>query len=299
MKMKFKDYLQEKAAQIEEVLDKTLPESSLHPSVLHESMRYSTLGGGKRLRAILVLAACETVGGDPRQAYGVAAALEMIHAYSLVHDDLPCMDDDDLRRGKPTNHKVYGEAVAVLAGDGLLTEAFAELARMPQKYSVSYETTVRIIGEIAFSSGSQGMIGGQTVDILAMGEELNDADTLKYIHSHKTGALFRAALRCGAIVGRASSHELKKITEYADNFGLAFQITDDILDATGEEESLGKTIGADERLGKLTYPRMYGLERSCEMARACVRRCYEALESFSDSAWALRELAEYIIHRDH
>ena len=297
--MKFTDYLQEKASQIEEVLDETLPRSGLQPRVLHESMRYSTLGGGKRLRAILAMAACETVGGDPKQAYGVAAALEMIHAYSLVHDDLPCMDDDDLRRGKPTNHKVYGEAIALLAGDGLLTEAFAELARMPHKYNVSHETTVQIIGEIAASSGSQGMIGGQTVDILSMGEGLNDVDTLKYIHANKTGALFRAALRCGAIVGRASSYELKKITDYADNFGLAFQITDDILDETGEAERLGKTIGSDKRLGKLTYPGIYGLQKSREMARACVARCYEALESFSDSAWALRELAEFIIRRDH
>lgn len=297
--MKLIDYMQEKKAEIEVVLDQVLPKSGIRPSILHESMRYSTLGGGKRLRAILAMAACEAVGGDPKQAHGLAAALEMIHAYSLVHDDLPCMDDDDLRRGKPTNHKVFGESVAVLAGDGLLTEAFAELARMPEKFNVSHEITVRIISEVAFSSGSQGMVGGQVEDILSMGEGSNDADQLEFIHTHKTGALFRASLRCGAILGQASSNELNKITEYADSFGLAFQITDDILDETGEAASLGKAVGVDERLGKLTYPRIYGLEKSKEMASACVARCHQALRGFSDSAWPLREMAEFIIHRDH
>lgn len=193
-----------KVAEVEGILERSLPGVSQQPALLHEAMRYSTLQGGKRLRALLVLGSCEAVGGDPDQTHGLMAALEMIHAYSLIHDDLPCMDDDELRRGKPTNHRVYGEALAILAGDGLLTEAFAELARMPENYNVSRETALQIIKEVAESSGSRGLVGGQAVDILSQGQKLDPA-LLEYIHSHKTGSLIQAALRGGALIGGGHS----------------------------------------------------------------------------------------------
>ncbi|NLL43922.1 MAG: polyprenyl synthetase family protein [Firmicutes bacterium] len=290
--------MKELVRKVESILDETLPPAHTVPEVLHESMRYSTLGGGKRLRALLAMAACLAVGGEIRSTSGLAAALEMVHAYSLIHDDLPCMDDDDLRRGKPTNHKVYGEAIAVLTGDALLTEAFAELARMPEKYGVPYETTVRVVLELARGAGSQGMVGGQVVDISGQDQDLNE-DTLHYIHSHKTGALFKAALRGGALLGGANDEQLAQITRFAESFGLAFQITDDILDETGQTEQLGKAVGTDQVLGKQTYPRLYGLEKSQELARQCVKECHEALRDFPKQADLLRELASFIIQRDH
>lgn len=286
------------AQEVERILDQTLPQAETFPQIIHEAMRYSTLGGGKRLRAILAMGACAAVGGDIKVTGGLVAAIEMVHAYSLVHDDLPCMDDDELRRGKPTNHIVYGEAIAVLAGDALLTEAFAELAKMPEKYGVSPEVTVQVIGELARGAGSQGMVGGQVVDISSEDQSV-DVDTLKYIHRHKTGALFKAALRGGALLGKASAEQLDKITKYGESFGLAFQITDDILDEVGEAEQLGKAVRADQRLGKQTYPRLFGLDESRKMAEQCVLECHEALEGFSDQAWLLRELASFIIRRDH
>ncbi len=284
--------------QVEAILEEALPRAQVVPEILHESMRYSTLGGGKRLRALLVMAACEAVGGNIQDTHGLVAAIEMVHAYSLIHDDLPAMDNDDLRRGKPTNHIVFGEAIAILAGDALLTEAFAELARMPKKYRVSYEATVRVIGELAQGAGSQGMVGGQVVDISGQNRGL-DEQTLLYIHDHKTGALFTAALRGGAILGGASDEQLEKITRYAESFGLAFQITDDILDEVGQTEQLGKAVGTDQARGKQTYPRLYGLEKSREMAASCVEDCHVALDSFPNTAGLLRDLATFIIQRDH
>ncbi len=282
---------------VERILAAALPGVQEEPRLLHEAMRYSTLGGGKRLRALLAMAACEAVGGDLEQTGGLAAAVEMVHAYSLIHDDLPCMDDDDLRRGKPSNHRVYGEAMAVLAGDGLLTEAFLELTKMPAKYGVSQEITLQVTAELATAISSRGMVGGQAVDILAAGKEVCQ-DTLYYIHSHKTGALFTAALRCGALLGGCSQQELKALTEYGENFGLAFQITDDILDAAGSSSQTGKATGSDEKAGKQTFPRLYGLEKSEELARTCVQACLAALDGFSERAWFLRELANFILSRD-
>lgn len=285
-------YVQE----LEEILAQALPSAETYPQVLHDAMRYSTLGGGKRLRALLVMGACAAVGGDVQKTGGLAAAVEMVHAYSLIHDDLPCMDDDDFRRGKPANHVKYGEAIAVLAGDALLTEAFAELARMPEKYGVPPEVTVRIVAELAHGAGSQGMVGGQAVDILSV-DQLPDEQTLRYIHTHKTGALFKAALRGGALVGGATAEELEAITRYAEWFGLAFQITDDILDEVGDVQELGKPVGRDQDLGKLTYPRLYGLERSRAMAAECVQNCLDILSGFPEGAWLLRELASFVLQR--
>lgn len=286
------------AQDVEMILDGALPRGEITPEILHESMRYTTLGGGKRLRALLAMAASVAVGGNSKQTAGLMAAVEMVHAYSLIHDDLPSMDDDQLRRGKPTNHIVYGEAIAILAGDALLTEAFSELSRMPEKYGVSAETTIRVIAELAKGAGSQGMVGGQVVDILSEGQELS-VERLHYIHRHKTAALFIAALRGGAIIGGATEDQLARITHYGENFGLAFQITDDILDEIGQAEQLGKAVGVDQNLQKQTYPRLYGLEKSKEMARSCVNECHAALETFSDQASLLRELATFIIQRDH
>lgn len=289
---------QSRLEQIEQVLQEALPKVDVRPQVIHEAMRYSTLGGGKRLRALLAMAACEAVGGQIEKTHGLVAAVEMVHAYSLIHDDLPCMDDDDLRRGKPTNHKIYGEAMAVLAGDALLTEAFLVLAQMPEKHGVSPDIAVKVIQELALGAGTRGMVGGQVVDIQSEGQELNK-DTLEYIHNHKTSALFVAALRGGALIGGCTAEELQKITIYGQNFGLAFQITDDILDEIGQTDQLGKTVGRDQILGKQTFPRLYGLENSKKMAQESLGRCEQALEGFADRAWFLKGLVSYIIQRDH
>lgn len=292
--------LREKAQEIEILLEQSLPPSATPPSIIHEAMRYALLGGGKRLRAIMAVAACESVGGDPQKAGGVAAAIEMIHAYSLVHDDLPSMDDDDLRRGKPTVHRMYGEATAILAGDALLTEAFAELARMPEKYGVDYQTTTEVIREIAAAAGSQGMVGGQTVDILAeRGQVSADVDNLRYIHANKTGALFKAALRCGGLIGGASEKELDALTRFGEHFGLAFQITDDILDIVGSEDALGKAIGKDQEKGKLTYPSLFGLEQARTMAKESADKCLEVLGELPYESPILRAIALMVVERDH
>lgn len=289
-----KDWISE----VEAILDQALPSAETVPELLHEAMRYSTLGGGKRLRALLTMAACVAVGGNREDTAALVAAVEMVHAYSLIHDDLPCMDDDHLRRGKPTNHIVYGEANAVLAGDALLTEAFAVLAKMPETMGISAETTALVISELAQGAGSRGMVGGQVMDIAGEGQDL-DSETLRTIHDLKTGALIRAALRGGALLGGAHPEQLEQITRYAQGFGLAFQITDDILDEVGQTEQLGKTTKSDQRLGKQTYPRLYGLEGAKEMARLCVEECHSALQDFSPDADYLRELATFILQRDH
>lgn len=294
----FRQCWDHRLGQVEQLLEAALPAADLPPQILHEAMRYSTLGGGKRLRALLSIAACEAVGGEAEQAFGLAAAVEMVHAYSLIHDDLPCMDDDDLRRGKPTNHRVYGEAMAVLAGDALLTEAFLLLSKLPEQYRLSPEVALQVSSELALGICSRGMVGGQAADLAAQGAEPSEA-ALKYIHSRKTGALFTAALRGGVLIGGGTAGELEQITCYGTNFGLAFQITDDILDQVGGAEQTGKTTGSDQRLNKQTYPRLYGLTESQARARVCVEKCLEALEGFSDRAWFLRELAVFILKRDH
>lgn len=294
----FSEYWDVSAKAIERILEEKLPEIHVIPEIIHESMRYSTLGGGKRLRGMLVMAACEGVGGDVKQTHNLVAAIEMVHAYSLIHDDLPCMDDDDLRRGKPTNHKIYGDAMAVLTGDALLTLAFAVLAKMPEDYGVSPEIAIKVVAELAQGAGSQGMVGGQVVDIKGEGKNLSP-EMLNYIHNHKTGALIKAALRGGALIGGASDKELELITHYGEFLGLAFQITDDILDEVGHEEQLGKAVGADQIQSKQTYPRLYGLDKSKELAEECVKECLAVLEEFSEKAWVLRALASFIIQRDH
>lgn len=287
-------YLHSRAQLVERALEQYLPADDIVPEILHRSMRYSTLGGGKRLRGILALAAAEVAQGSGEAALPLAAALEMIHAFSLIHDDLPCMDDDDWRRGKPSNHKMFGEAIALLAGDALLTRAFYLLTRLslPDDAAV-----VNIVAEVAQAVGSEGLIGGQVVDLQSEGKNVDRA-TLEYIHRHKTGDLITVALRTGAMVGGAGKDLLASLTTYGREMGLLFQITDDILDVEGDADKLGKPVGSDATQGKATYPALFGMERAKEAARGAAEGAVAALEGLGEDAWPLRELAGYILHRD-
>ncbi|HOB08087.1 MAG: polyprenyl synthetase family protein [Limnochordia bacterium] len=285
-------YIKEQAKQVEERLNQLLPDAAVMPDVIHRAMRYSCLGGGKRLRAILAVEACRAVGGDGSQALDFACAVEMIHAYSLVHDDLPAMDNDDYRRGKLANHKVFGEGIAILAGDALLTYAFETLSRM----ALDSGLVVRLIQEVAAACGSQGLVGGQAVDLQSEGHEVDEL-TLEYIHRHKTGKLFLAALRGGALIGGANDEELSAITLYGENLGLAFQITDDILDVAGDMAKLGKVTGADARQGKTTYVTLLGLEDAQKKAVKCVEQCIRYARRLPSQNY-LAELAEYVQNRE-
>ncbi|NMB11535.1 MAG: polyprenyl synthetase family protein [Firmicutes bacterium] len=287
---------------IERELDRCLPAETAYPEKLHAAMRYSILGGGKRLRALLALAATEMVAKDrfgklQKAAYRLAAAAEMIHGYSLIHDDLPCMDDDDFRRGKPSNHKVFGEALAVLSGDALLTESFVLLAQL-EELGVPSQVVTKVIWEMAQAGGSRGLIGGQAVDLESEGVSISAA-TLEYIHTHKTGALFRAVLRCGAMIAGADDQELDSITKYAECFGLCFQITDDILDVVGDEAKLGKKVGSDAEQQKVTYVSLYGLDEARRLAVDTMEKAKAAVADFQPESDVLCRLAEYVVQRDH
>lgn len=288
-----KQYLEARRLMVEEALEVALPQQDGPETRVVEAMRYSLFAGGKRLRPILCLAASEAVGGDLKAAMPAGCALEMIHTYSLIHDDLPAMDDDDLRRGKPTNHKVFGEAIAILAGDGLLTEAFVLLSDYS---SLLPERAVQVIGVIAEAASYRGMVGGQVVDILSQNKRA-DLETVQQMHSRKTAALIAAATESGALAGKGSEAQVAALARYGRAIGLAFQIADDILDIEGDTELLGKTTGADEARGKVTYPAAVGLERSRQAANEMVNDALAALEGFDDRANPLRSLANYIITR--
>ncbi len=289
----FSSYLNKHRKSVEEALDASLgPE---RPEQLREAMRYSLLAGGKRLRPILCLAACEFVEGDPNLALPTAVALEMIHTMSLIHDDLPAMDDDDLRRGRPTNHKVYGEAVAILAGDALLTRAFEMVAlRSP---GVPVERLLKVVGELSLLAGAPGLVGGQVVDLECEGKEV-DLETLEFIHLHKTGALLKACVISGALIGGASEEVLAALCTYARGIGLAFQIIDDVLDVTASSDVLGKTAGKDLVADKTTYPKLLGLDESRRRANDLVREAKAALEPWKKNSAPLLALADYITNRD-
>ena len=289
----FAAYMAKSKTLVEGALDASLgPE---RPERLREAMRYSLLAGGKRLRPILCLAACELACGDAELALPTAVALEMIHTMSLIHDDLPAMDNDDLRRGMPTNHKVYGEAVAILAGDALLTRAFEMISiRSP---GVSPESLIKIIGELSLASGAPGLVGGQVVDLDSEGKQV-DLETLEYIHLHKTGALLKACVTCGALVGGANDDLLNSLSIYARGIGLAFQIIDDILDVTSSSEVLGKTAGKDLIADKTTYPKLIGLKESQKRANALVASAKDSLEPWGAKALPLLALADYITSRE-
>ncbi|MEJ2471768.1 MAG: polyprenyl synthetase family protein [Desulfuromonadales bacterium] len=289
-------YLQDRAAQIDRALEQRLPGENILPASLHQAMRYSVFAGGKRLRPILMIAACEAVGGEMQQVVAAACAMEMIHTYSLVHDDLPAMDNDDFRRGRPTNHKIFGEATAILCGDALLTEAFRLLAEEGLRQGGSADKMLQVIEVIARYAGSQGMVGGQVVDMESEGTAV-DFPTLEYIHTHKTGGLILASVQVGALLGGGTEEQIKAINRFGAAAGLAFQIADDILDVTGNHIELGKSVGSDQVRGKATYPGLLGLAESREKASELCDLAVEALNPLGEAAKTLQDLARYIIRR--
>jgi len=293
----FKHELDKRKQYIDSCLKQYLAREDTYPQVIHKAMHYAVFNGGKRLRPIMVLEGARLAGGDQESAVPIACALEMIHSYSLVHDDLPAMDNDEMRRGKPTCHIVFGEANAILTGDALLTGAFAVMTEAAAFPDVELVNLIRVIREIADSAGSEGMVGGQVIDLESEDKDI-DYDTLKMLHSLKTGKLFQAALRSGAIISNMESQGLAAVDEYAKNFGLAFQITDDILDISGNQEILGKPTGSDARNGKTTYPGLFGLDKSRQMATSCVEACIRNLESFGPEADFLRQLALFTLQRN-
>ncbi len=289
----FTAYLANARGRVEAALDASLgPE---RPNQLREAMRYSLLAGGKRLRPILCLAACELTGEDSEKAMSTAVAIEMIHTMSLIHDDLPAMDNDDLRRGRPTNHMVYGDALAILSGDALLTRAFEMVAiRSP---NVPAERLLKVVGELSLVAGAPGLVGGQVEDLECEGKEV-DLETLEFIHIHKTGALLKASVVCGALIGGADDQLLKALSTYANGIGLAFQIIDDILDVTASSEVLGKTAGKDLLADKTTYPKLLGLDESRKRAKELIGKSKDILGPWSKKASPLIALADFIISRD-
>ena len=295
--MNIKDYLQNRSALVDRALERWMPGQEVLPRSLHQAMRYSVFAGGKRLRPILMIAACESLGGHAGQVLHAACAMEMIHTYSLIHDDLPAMDDDDFRRGRPTNHKVYGEATAILAGDALLTEAFRILADAEANRSVPPATVIKVIELVARYAGSQGMVGGQVVDMESEGKEI-DFPTLEYIHTHKTGGLILASVQVGALLGGANDSQVAAMKRFGGAAGLAFQIADDILDIVGDQQYLGKNVGSDQARGKATYPAQLGLDEARQRADELCGIAISALAPLGKPAEILQELARYIVNRD-
>jgi len=297
--MEIEKYLLEKKEIVDSALERYLPKEVDFPASLHKAIRHSLFAGGKRIRPILSIAAFEAVGGKGNGVLPFACALEMIHTYSLIHDDLPAIDNDDYRRGKPTCHKVFGEAIAILAGDALLTEAFKLMTtRFPQNDSIDKGLILDVVNEVAQASGILGMVGGQAVDIESEGKEV-DLPIIQYIHTHKTGALILVSVRVGAKLGRATEEVLKTITHYGERVGLAFQIEDDILNIEGKTALLGKKTGGDLSKGKATYPSLFGLEESKRRAKELIDLAINALISFGPEANPLREIARFIISREY
>ncbi len=290
----FEDYLQGKRELVDAALEAVLPPEDEPPHLIHRAVRYSVLAPGKRLRPILCLDACRAVGGEESKALKAACGLEMIHAYSLIHDDLPSMDDDEYRRGRLTSHKVFGEGIAILAGDALLSLAFETVARDEE---LSDRQSRRIIMELATASGGSELVGGQQVDLISEGKEVT-AEMLDYIHAHKTGALITASVKCGAFAGGATDHQVEALADYGAGIGLAFQIKDDILDVKGDREKLGKTTGQDEKTGKATYPAVWGIEKAERRLAELLEKSRQALETFGPEADSLREIARFIGERD-
>jgi geranylgeranyl diphosphate synthase type II len=288
-------YLAARRALVEAELERALPAEDVAPVTIHRAMRYSVLAGGKRLRPILVIAGAEAVGSPAEMVLPTACALEMIHTYSLIHDDLPAMDDDDYRRGRLTNHRVFGEAIAILAGDALLTLGFRLVADNATR--VADPTLVcGVVAELAHASGTFGMVGGQVADIESEGKTVS-AETLEYIHRHKTAALIRCSLRVGAMLAGGRPDHVEAISAAGERLGLAFQIVDDILDVEGTLAELGKTAGSDERRQKATYPALHGIDRSRQQARALVREAIASLVPLGPAADPIRALCEFVVER--
>jgi geranylgeranyl diphosphate synthase type II len=303
--MDIKRYLQEKKESVDSALEKYFPNrpgsasEGIFPNSLHKAIRYSLFAGGKRVRPILSMAAFEAVGGEGDEILPFACALEMIHTYSLIHDDLPALDNDDYRRGQLTCHKVFGEAIGILAGDALLTEAFRLMTNRSMSGSSFRDGRVLdVIHEVAQAAGMMGMVGGQVLDIESEGKEV-DFPTVEYIHTHKTGALILVSVRAGANLGGGDEGALRALTRYGEGIGLAFQIADDILNVEGKAELLGKKTGSDFSKGKATYPSLLGLEESKRRARELVELAVDAIRSFGSEAQPLREIARYIVSREN
>lgn len=287
-------YLSERVQLIDHALNEWVPDEHVEPPSIHRAMRYSLFAGGKRIRPILAIAAARAVSDSPDGIDQAACTLELIHTYSLIHDDLPALDNDDLRRGRPTCHKVFGDAMAILAGDALLTLAFEVLSRLRQ---INGDRKIRLVEELSRSAGTVGgMIAGQVNDIEGEGRHPTAA-LLESIHRAKTGALIRASVRMGGIYAGATEKELKALSDYGEHVGLAFQIIDDVLDVEESSESLGKTAGKDEAQKKVTFPAVYGLTRSREMAEEERLSAHVALRIFDDRAERLRQIADFIVHR--
>ncbi|NJL01969.1 MAG: polyprenyl synthetase family protein [Spirulinaceae cyanobacterium SM2_1_0] len=286
-------YLRQQKEAIEAALDCSLPLAA--PTRIYESMRYSLLAGGKRLRPILCIATCELLGGTQAMAMPTACALEMVHTMSLVHDDLPAMDNDDYRRGQLTNHKVYGDDIAILAGDGLLAYAFEHMATQTQ--GVAPERLLLAIARLGRATGAAGLVGGQVVDLESEGQPDITLETLNFIHTHKTGALLEACVVCGAILAAAPTVDVERLSRYAQHIGLAFQIVDDILDITATPEELGKTAGKDVQAQKATYPSFWGLEASRAEAKRLIEAAIAELSVYDEKAEPLRAIARFIVAR--
>jgi geranylgeranyl diphosphate synthase type II len=289
------EWVQIRALEVDTALDRFLPKATAKPATIHKAMRYSIFAGGKRMRPALLLAAAEACGGTIEPALPLACAVECIHTYSLIHDDLPAMDNDDFRRGKPTNHKVFGEGIAVLAGDALLTQAFEIAALSDDWPRYSHR---EIVLEIARASGSLQLIAGQVADLEGEGRDLSVPE-LKYIHERKTSALLCASVRLGGMSANCTPAQLKALTTFGYNVGLAFQVIDDILDVTQTSEKLGKTAGKDVAAQKATYPRLVGLEKSRKIAAQLTARAFDALKPFKRRAPALEALAHYLLKREN
>ncbi len=289
-------YLREKKAMVDRALEASFPAAEGPASDVIDAMKYSLFAGGKRLRPILCMAGAGAVGGDETDVLPVACALELIHTYSLIHDDLPLMDDDALRRGKPTCHKVFDEAIALLAGDGLLTESFALMTAPELTERVSPHLILTVIALISKAAGYGGMVGGQVVDIQSEGKTV-DLSVVEFIHTHKTGALISASVASGAILAGGDKSQIEAITVYGGKIGLAFQISDDILDIEGDSQTMGKTSGSDQRKGKVTYPAVIGIDRAKEVRQELVEGSIQSLQGFDHRAEPLRQIARYIIER--
>ncbi len=294
--MDIAEYLKGKKRVVDEALKKVMPKETDFPQSLHKAMRYTLFPGGKRIRPILAIAAYEVVGGKGDGILPYACALELIHTYSLIHDDLPALDDDDYRRGKPTTHKVFGEAMAILAGDALLSEAFRLMSTQGFGGEVDPRVAMEAIGEISMAAGSAGMIAGQVVDMESEGKKV-ELPILEFIHTHKTGSLILACVRAGGRLAGATDIEMEALTRYGKAVGLSFQITDDILDVEGSRASIGRPPGVDSARNKVTYPALLGLKESKRRYNELIGRAIEALDLFGDRGEALREIARYIGNR--
>lgn len=295
--MDIKESLKEKRELIDSFFHEYFKEI-FRPQLLQEAMLYSLFAGGKRIRPVLALASYEACGGAASDIVPYAATLELIHTYSLIHDDLPAMDNDDLRRGKPTSHKVYGEAMAILAGDALLTEAFSILSNPSLGKNINEARLLKASHEIATAAGARGMVAGQVQDMLSENTQ-PDIDMLHFIHKHKTTALLRASVKVGPILAGSGPEQYEALSRYGYSIGLAFQVVDDILDIEGETEVLGKPKGSDERRNKMTYPRLYGIEKSREIAKELIDEAVSSLYVFSSEADLLRNIARYLLERSN